>query len=130
MGSDGKITPYAKFGFVMGIVTKVLREYWVTGGLYQYEYNGGLSMGWMGAFGLDFKMGDKMKLNAELNIINQSYGPDKYENISKADGNPLDPTITFDDEVNSNASNTTLRPHLPFGSFGISIGVIRKFGGK
>ncbi len=130
-GDDAAISPFARFGLVVGVGGKIKEEATWTGsgfsGIYEYEASEGSSMGWYGAFGAAFELSEKMRLTAELITINQTFAPKKYENTANSDGSALDPAITLDDNVSSSATNTWLKHYLPFGSTGLNVGVLIGF---
>ena len=126
-GDDKSMSPYGRFGLVLGVAGKVKEKDTYTGsgfsGTYEYEYSGGSSFGWYGAFGIAFELSDKIKLNTELITINQTYAPDKAENTSRSDGQALNPTITLDANDVASNPNTGLKQYLPFGSIGLNVGL-------
>lgn len=126
-GEDKSMSPYGRFGLVVGVGGKIKEKDTYTGagfsGTYEYEYSGGSSFGWYGAFGIGFELSDKIKLNTELISINQTYGPEKAENTARSDGQSLDPAITLDDNDVASNPNTGLKQYTPFGSIGLNVGI-------
>lgn len=126
-GEDKAMSPYGRFGLVVGVAGKIkINENFNGNGVSatsDYEYSGGSSFGWYGAFGIGFELSDKIKLNTELITINQTYGPEKLENTSRTGGLPLDPPVTLDDNFVSSSANTSLKDYAPFGSIGLNVGI-------
>ncbi|HRH64937.1 MAG TPA: porin family protein [Bacteroidia bacterium] len=126
-GDDKSMSPYGRFGLVVGVAGKLKEKDTYTGsgfsGTYEYEYSGGSSFGWYGAFGIGFELSDKIKLNTELITINQTYGPEKAENTARSDGQALDPTRTLSDDDAASNPNTGLKQYVPFGSIGLNVGI-------
>lgn len=126
-GENLSISPYGRFGLVIGVAGKLKeKDSWSgsgSSGTREFELSGGTSLGWFGAFGLAFKISDKMKFMTELTLINQTYGPEKLENTSNSDGSQLDHPVTFEDNVSFNSDNISLKPYLPFGSIGLNLGL-------
>lgn len=123
------ITPYARFGGVIGIL-KVKEEETMTGlnGTDKHEESGSIGVGVNGALGLKFKAGKMIDIFAELYGQGMSYGPDKRENTETFEGGTLDPTITYEQEYSQNTANTSLQPKHPFSNFGMNVGVVITFG--
>src|SRR5207248_1122754 len=98
------------------------------------EYSGGSSLGWMGAFGLDFNANNKLAIYVELTSINQSWGPTKYEwNIVSTNGNQavIDAGSTvLVDQLPAGASGEDLVFTQPFSSIAINAGVKIFLGSK
>lgn len=128
-GDDKTLAPYSKFGVAVGFGTKlVLSENYTNefgSGFLEYEYSEGVSIGWYGAFGVGFKVSDKLSLNTELLLINQSWAPGKEKNTVNSSGS-VDPSVTLEDEV-SIYSNKELTTRVPFGSLGLNVGAQYRF---
>ena len=126
------MTPYARFGGVIGLV-KVKTETTQSGtgastGTDIDEYSGKMGLGMNGAFGIKFKAGKMLDIFAELFGTSMNYGPEKRENTETYSGGTLDPTVTYEEEYSSTATNTSLTPRLPFSNFGLNVGVVLTFG--
>lgn len=127
-----KITPYARFGGVIGMV-KVKEEETQTGtgaptGTDKHEESGKMGLGMNGALGLKFKAGKMLDIFAELYGQSMNYGPEKRTNTETYTGGTVDPTITFAEEYSQTAANTSLTPRHPFSNFGLNVGVVLTFG--
>lgn len=117
--------PYAKFGLLLGIATTLTNDETVTsssGGSSwtgHYEWTGGSSFGWTGAFGIDFSENQTISVFAEVNFCHQVYQP-ALETINIA-GDKL--TYHLVDEPNPSASNERLKPSFPFSTIELMAGV-------
>lgn len=126
------VTPYARFGGVVGMV-KVKEEETESGtgartGTNKVQHTGKMGLGMNGALGIKFKAGKMLDIFAELFGTAMSYGPEKRENTETYSGGTLDPTITYEESFSTTATNTALTPRLPFSNFGLNVGVILTFG--
>jgi hypothetical protein len=137
-----KINPYAKFGMVIGSGTVLLENNYKSDGdvyIAKLELSGGMAMGLSSSIGALYNLSDNMSLFGELNMINMSYAPTKGELIEVTD-NGIDELpymttnekeIEFVDSYTYNSANPTsdsqpdkeLKQYLPFGSFGINVGL-------
>ncbi|MBL0103105.1 MAG: hypothetical protein IPP51_04735 [Bacteroidetes bacterium] len=127
-GETKSLAPYCRFGMILGIGSKLKLHEESTSNtttyISEYEFTGGTSIGWYGAFGLSFKIGEKIRLITELNMINQTWGPDKFENTYNSDGSPLESPVTLSDTNSSTDPNTSLKSYFPFGSIGLNAGIL------
>ncbi|MEO8087129.1 MAG: outer membrane beta-barrel protein, partial [Bacteroidota bacterium] len=140
-----KLKPYAKFGLVVGVGAKGTETLNLNGVGFTYKetdkYSGGTSIGWMGAFGVDFELSEMLGIYVELNSINQTWAPEKNDwsitqsgVISESESG----TQTFVDKISGTQSSSTifhvdnqaLKSYNPFSSFGIQIGAKLSFGGS
>ena len=126
------ITPYARFGGVIGMV-KVKEEETESGtgartGTNKFESSGKMGLGMNGALGLKFKAGKMLDIYAELYGQSMNYGPEKRENKETYSGSTLAPTVNYEESYNPNTANTSLTPRLPFSNFGLNVGVVLTFG--
>lgn len=125
------ITPYARFGMVLGIPQKYyeltpLPVGGITvGGPAKYKESGGLAMGIQGACGVDFKVAKKLGIFTEIFGIGMNYGPGKWENTENSSGSLL-PTVTYSES--GSGSNTAPTPRYSFSSFGMNVGLTYTFG--
>ena len=140
-----KMKPYAKFGLVFGVGAKGDETINLNGVGFTYKethkYSGGTSIGWMGAFGVDFELSDMLGIFIELNSINQTWAAEKNEwSISQSGviSESESGTQTFVDKLSGTQSesaifgvhNQELKSYSPFSSFGIHIGAKLAFGGS
>lgn len=118
---------YGRFGLVLGVDPKLYDKVTDTNPnateIKEFEAYGGATTGWYGAFGMGIAISERLRLNAELLLIDQTWAPEKYENISNSDGGPLRPTQTFSNNYYNTNQNTYLKEYLPFGSIGLNIGL-------
>src|SRR4030095_6851864 len=126
------ITPYVRFGGVLGLV-KVKEEETESGtgaktGSNKTEHNGSTALGFNGALGIMFKAGKTINIFAEIFGMGMAYGPEKRENTETFAGETPDETITYEEEFPINSALTELRPHFPFSNFGLSVGITLNFG--
>lgn len=137
-----KINPYAKFGLVIGFGS-IMYEYKDNDDgdieVMKMKLNGGMALGLSSGVGAMINLSDKMSFYGELNMINLSYAPTKGE-ITEATYNGADelPDMTtsekeieFVDSYTRNYNNPPadsqpsqeLKQKLPFGSFGVNVGL-------
>jgi len=137
-----KINPYAKFGLVIGSGS-IMCEYNDNDDgdilVMKMKLNGGIALGLSSGIGAMFNLSDNMSFFGELNMVNLSYAPTKGE-VTEATYNGVDelPDLTtsekeieFVDSYTYNSSNPPadsqpskeLKQKLPFGSFGVNIGL-------
>ena len=140
-----KIKPYVKFGLVFGkgSVTEETSYQDNSNGFSVsnseiVKLSGGTALGLSSALGANISLSDNMCFFGELQMINMSYAPKTGELIeSKVNGVNVLPTLTtaeiqtdFVDSYTSDNNNYTpylpsqeLKQRLPFGSFGINVGL-------
>jgi len=138
-----KINPYARIGIVIGIGSVLTdNDYMFDGENYveKYKYSGGIAFGLSSALGIQFELGKSALFFTELCMVNMSYAPTKGE-VILAEENGVDilstyttreretvfvNEITYYDDSNpsDNEPAENLKQKLPFGSFGINVGVI------
>ncbi len=138
--------PYAKFGVVIGsgsILFEISNN--DKGDLYETEikFNGGLAWGLTSGVGAMYTLNKGISIYGELNMINLSYAPTKGV-FTKATLNGADELMdmtTNEKEIefvekytqgNTSSPNDSeptkiLRQKIPFGSFGLNLGVSYKF---
>ena len=130
MGEEKSLIPFGRFGLVIGVGAKLIMEDTYTENFlyynHEYELSQGTALGWFGAFGLGYKINDKVRFNAELLMINQSWAPGKLENTVNSDGE-LQPDIDLVDELNGSSARKRLTTRLPFGSIGLNAGIQMNF---
>lgn len=144
--SGEKIKGYCKFGPVIGVGTKVDVEetgsYSMGGGYSsswnnEYNYSGGISVGLMGAAGIEFNLSDMFGIYFELNSISQSWAPKEMEftetetNVGPfgVDTETDAGNVDFKDKVDDNDVDKELKEFIPFSSVGIKAGIKLTFGG-
>lgn len=143
---DGNVKPYMRAGLVIGALGKIkVTETETETGEYasgneerEYEYKGGISLGFSGALGADFMLSDNIGLFAELGVITQSWAPKKGELTKyEVDGvDKLGEMDTYDKEiefvdsysessgsVDENSPMKRLKMYFPFSSFSINVGI-------
>lgn len=126
------MTPYARFGGVIGLV-KVKSEETQSGtgaltGTNKTEESGKMGLGMNGALGLKFKAGKMLDIYAELYGQSMNYGPEKRENTETFTGGTLATTVNYEEEYSTSTANTSLTPRRPFSNFGLNVGVVLTFG--
>lgn len=133
----GSIQPYTRIGPVIGF-TKLKYEdfesdtYNGTKEKTEYEYTGGISVGFKGVLGVVFNADKKVQFFGEVNFLSMSYAPKEGE-ITAYTFNGDDALnsipkeqrkIKFKDEVKSgDDANIQLRDKYSMGSIGIQVGV-------
>lgn len=137
-----KINPYAKFGVVIGSGSVLYETNSISDGdiyISNLELSGGMALGLTSSIGAMYNLSDNMALFGELNMINMSYAPTKGE-TTLATYNGIDELSTmttneketeFVDSYTYNSASSTsdsqpnqdLKIRLPFGSFGINVGL-------
>ena len=137
------VTPYAKFGAVIGAMPKVNQDYTDTwsNNTYKevYEMEGGTAIGVTGALGIDYALNQNMSIYTELRSMALAYSPKKgtYTEANYNGTNQLnedygwqydDIHYEYVDQVNpgdnsGNSSATKLtKESLPFSNFGLNVG--------
>jgi outer membrane protein W len=141
------ITPYAKFGIVIGSGKITSNENTPIGSFLEYaetrELKGGMALGFTAAMGLNFPLSKNLSISGELNMINMQYSP-KKGTLVKYTENGVDKLSTLSvsqkeiefvkKEINNFRTPTvTTSPRkeaaiaMPFGSIGINVGVKYSF---
>jgi hypothetical protein len=142
-----KINPYAKFGLILGsgyVISSSNQEISGFSGQqssYQsFKLSGGIAIGLTSGIGALYKINDKLSFFGELNMINLSYAPTKgIKTDFRIDGVDMLPSLTtrqketeYLDSFTLTSSNSNpptsepskeLKQKLPFGSFGLNIGL-------
>jgi len=142
-----KINPYAKFGLILGsgyVISSSNQEASLFSGQqsnYQsFKLSGGIAIGLTSSIGALYKINDKLSFFGELNMINLSYGPTKgIKTDFRIDGVDMLPSLTtrqketeYLDSFTETSSNSNpqdsepskeLKQKLPFGSFGLNLGL-------
>ena len=140
--SGNSISPYAKFGLTVGS-GKINGKEELAGsngtGFTEYEFTGGMAIGFNAAFGVDISISDKMSLFGEMRYIGLNYAPSKgtllkYEEdgVDKmGEQTTRDKEIEFKDKL-SGSSGTPSDPNKPdemlkfgnpFSSIGLNVGL-------
>jgi len=138
--------PYARFGMGIGIVPDLYyKEVTTSGGnVYSIEgkYHGGIPLGYSIAGGMDFRIGNSLKLFGEFNCIGMNYTP-KYYDVTKYTVNGADHlgdlsekqkrtefVKTYDKEANipNDSPNKQLKQTFPVSSFGLNVGITYNIG--
>lgn len=147
-----KINPYAKFGLIVGLgsyTTKFENITTYPGPPYSITdntttlYNGGIAIGLVSNFGVDYKINDHFSVLGEISLNNLSYAPTKREVIeSKENGKDVLASLSTRDKITEYSESYTeennvspdkdkpskgLLQSLPFSSFGLNIGVKYSF---
>ncbi len=142
------ITPYAKFGMVIGSGKITTNENSVASGgisstvVTKRELKGNMALGFTAAMGLNFSVNDKLSITSEVNMINMHYSPKKSTLVTYTENgvdklsslSVRDKEIEYSKKVTTTgtpAPNTLPRQEnsvtLPFGSIGINVGVKYSF---
>ena len=136
---DGKITPYARVGLVVGMACKITPVRTETGSkeiVKKFEYSGGIPLGFASSLGLRFGSGS-VSCFGEFGMINQSWAPTKlvlkeytYDGIDQLPGMTVSETeteyvdnYTNSPTVNDNVPAQSVKKYFPFSSFGINAGL-------
>lgn len=145
-----KINPYAKFGMILGMgtitgknestqTTTILGNTTTDVEVETTKFNGGLAIGFNAGIGAMLSLSESISLFGEINMANLSYAPTKSEVIeySKNGANKLSEwttrdkkteyvdTYNYDSEASTSDASprTALKSKVPFGSFGVNVGV-------
>lgn len=84
----GKAAPYGRFGLVFGSpkISGTESSYYNGDGIDStekaFEYSKGISFGFQGAIGMNWKLSEKFDIYTEVNFINMTYYPGEY-NLTK-----------------------------------------------
>ena len=152
-GSE-KTNGYARAGLILGMSgkKKYLEDYdhEIYGSVTQKTFRevnltGGLSIGFMGAIGIEVPLGGSCKFFTELNFISQSWAPTKGK-ITKFTVDGIDKLSTLNtrqketDYVSSysyssgqydpNQPSKSLKTYLPMSSIGLNVGLHLMLGKK
>lgn len=145
----GLFKPYLKVGLVFGFGTKIYVQEDLTyrennvrvNYKNRFTYDGGLSIGYLGGLGLNIELSKRLGFFTELNIITQSWSPDKktYTKIYKNDQNYMphfsysdintEYVDSFENETilnNPNPPTYALKIYFPFSSIGWNTGIYFK----
>jgi hypothetical protein len=144
-GLEG-INPYAKFGVIVGFgsytvdnVSSTTNTLGTTEDLFTEKYSGGMAIGVNAGVGAFYNLSDNLALFGELNMVNLSYaatksiftvnsinGEDQLSTMttSQKETNYVD-SYTYDSAatVSTSTASSGQKAKVPFGSFGINIGV-------
>lgn len=144
-GKEGKLTPYGKFGILLGSGKTFFTKDEITSSnrhnVESWELSGGLSKGFNAALGLKYGLSDKLSINAEIALIAMNYAPQSgkmveylindNDNLSSLD--TKDTQVIFDSKVDFSSQNqskfdptVTLKTWLPYSSMGLNIGISYK----
>ncbi len=140
------ITPYAKFGMVIGSGKVLINREEKSGSdldVENFEFSKGMSIGFNAAIGVSFPINNNLSFSADINTINMQYSPKKGTMIKYTENgidklasrSVRDKEIEFVKTKTYNSltpSSSTLPTQtesvsLPFGSIGINIGVKYSF---
>jgi|AntAceMinimDraft_16_1070373.scaffolds.fasta_scaffold60570_2 hypothetical protein len=150
------INPYAKFGLIIGSGSFNIKCSYENASydpiedkiqtnetIMEYKYSGGIALGYNASLGALFELNDVFSLFGEFNMINLSYAPTKGELITYTeDGeDKLSDQKTRDREtefvesytydstepVEESEPRKELKQKLPFGSFGVNVGLRIRF---
>jgi hypothetical protein len=126
------VTPYTRFGMIIGIPTKFYEETQSgTGaltGTFKEKETGGLAMGIQGAVGVNFKVGKKVGIFAEIFGIGMNYAPGQIENTDAYTGGTIIPVRTYQENWTPAAGDNILaKPRYSFSSFGLNAGLTYTF---
>ena len=139
-----KINPYAKFGLILGSGYVILSSNQEISGQQSnsesIKLSGGIAIGLTSGIGAIYKINDKLSFFGELNMINLSYAPTKgIKTDFRIDGVDMLPSLPtrqketeYLDSFTVTSSNSNpqdsepskeLKQKLPFGSFGLNLGL-------
>ena len=139
-GNGEKVVPYARFGVVTGLGTVTLDENNETSDVRierrTTKFNKGLAFGLTAGLGLITRISNRVALITEMNMLNQSYAPEKSEvtKYTVNGANSLDKLTVSEKEANyydsikltvieTDKPRPLLKQKLPFGSVGLKIGL-------
>ena len=142
-----KINPYAKFGLILGSGYVILSSNQEISGFSGQQSNsesiklsGAIAIGLTSGIGAIYKINDKLSFFGELNMINLSFAPTKgIKTDFRIDGVDMLPSLPtrqketeYLDSFTETSSNSNpqdsepskkLKQKLPFGSFGLNLGL-------
>ena len=116
--------PYAKFGFILGVATKLNDDETFTSPFgitdISHEFTACTSHGWTGAFGIDFSGNQSTSFFLEANFCHQVFKP-SLETLNIAG---LDPQkFKLVDEPNASDPDEKLRPFFSFSTITVTAGI-------
>lgn len=132
----GSVQPYTRVGPVISI-TKFKSEesesnnYTGINETHEYEYTGGIGIGFKGVLGVLLNTDKKLQFFGELSFVSMSASPKERElttyTVNGDDALSSVPkaqrTIELKDKVNQDDTNTELRQKYSMGSLGLQVGV-------
>jgi outer membrane protein W len=139
-----KVSPYAKFGLVIGSTTiKSTSEdkYGSNIDITKTTTKGGMAIGFNSAMGILFPVNSKLSISAEVNMINMQYSP-KKSSVTLYTENGVDKlntwtirdketefvkSITAPTTGGSGVPTQSLSTPVAFGSIGINVGIKYSF---
>lgn len=138
-----EVSPYAKFGVVLGVASSIKYEQTETFGAdnfqYQLDMEEGLAFGITGALGIDYAINPKISVFGEITATNLNYAPQKgYVTKAMQNGTDFLPDLDvrdkeieflddFTDDGTANEPARQQRQSYPFSSVGLNLGVKYKF---
>jgi hypothetical protein len=127
------MTPYSRFGIIIGIPTKNYEET-ATGtgaptGTFKEKETGGMALGFQGAFGINFKASKQIGIYTEIFGIGMNYAPGQIENTETYTGGTIIPVRTYEETwTPATGDNKAGKPRYSFSSFGLNVGLTYTFG--
>lgn len=142
----GKAAPYGRFGLILGSpkITGVETSYYDGDGIdstrSEFELSKGISFGFQGAVGMNWKLSEKLDIYTEINYISMSYYPGEYNRVMDKDlrtgednlrNMPVSGKKTiykkeFDPSavnIDSSKPRVALRESAPFSSVCLQVGI-------
>lgn len=144
----GKAAPYGRFGFIIGSpkISGSELSYYNGDGIdsvgRKWEYSKGISFGFQGAIGMNWKITDKLDFYTEINYVSMTYYPGEYNLTQDIRSNGFNVTdylpdmylsqkkTIFKKTFDPSAVNTDFaQPHValressPFSSLSLQVGV-------
>jgi hypothetical protein len=155
----GKAAPYGRFGLVIGSpkISGTGSYYYNGDGIdstvTEFEYSKGITFGFQGAIGMNWKLSDKLDIYTEMNFISMTYYPGEYNVTKDVSGNgftvtdnlpnmskylkqtiyekKFDPSSVntidqygyYNQIIDINKPTVSLRKAMPFSSLSLQIGI-------
>jgi hypothetical protein len=145
----GKAAPYGRFGFIIGSpkVSGSELAYYNGDGVdsvaSKWEYTKGISLGFQGAIGMNWKLTEKLDFYTEINYVSMTYYPGEYNLIQDISSNGYNTTDNLPNiplsqkktiykkefDPNANNINNGDKPYLslpeatPFSSISLQVGI-------
>lgn len=138
---DGALKPYAKFGLVLGFGKIKETDEEVQGNnkeIREFEYSGGLALGFNSSFGVEMGISDKLTLFGEMRYVGLNYAPTKGE-LTKEEINGVDHIsersvyyreVEFKEKITEDSTSPdetkpdqASKTSVPFSSIGVNVGL-------
>lgn len=116
----GEVEPFARVGCIIGIPTLKIEESGYDND--KEEYSGNIALGFTGGLGVIIPLRGKLSFCGELSFTNIAWGPNEYTYTNWPSGETG--TVQLKESFNENEQNTEGAPSIPFGTIGVTVGLV------